>query len=37
MSGPEEFEPLVLVAMVAWALAAWFALFVLRLIFKPAG
>jgi hypothetical protein len=37
VSGPEEFEPLVLVAMVAWALAAWFALFVLRLIFKPAG
>lgn len=37
ISGPEEFEPIVLVAMVAWGLAAWFALFVLRLIFRPAG
>jgi hypothetical protein len=35
--GPEEFEPIVLVAMVAWAIAAWFVLFVLRLIFRPAG
>jgi hypothetical protein len=35
--GPEEFEPIVLVAMVAWALAAWFVLFVLRLVFRPAG
>ena len=30
-------EPIVLVAMVAWALAAWFVLFVLRLVFRPAG
>jgi hypothetical protein len=37
VSGPEEFEPIVLVAMVAWALAAWFALFLLRLIFRPVG
>jgi hypothetical protein len=37
VTGPEEFEPIVLVAMVGWALAAWFALFVLRLIFRPAG
>ena len=37
VSGPEEFEPIVLVAMVAWALVAWFFLFVLRLIFRPAG
>jgi hypothetical protein len=37
VSGPEEFEPIVLVAMVAWGLAAWFTLFVLRLIFRPAG
>jgi hypothetical protein len=37
VTGPEEFEPVVLVAMVAWAVAAVFALFVLRLIFRPAG
>lgn len=37
LSGPEEFEPLVLVAMFFWAIASWFALFVLRLIFRPAG
>lgn len=37
LTGPEEFEPLVLVAMLFWGLAAWFGLFVLRLIFKPAG
>ena len=37
ISGPEEFEPMVVVAMLFWAVAAWFALFVLRLIFRPAG
>ena len=37
ISGPDEFEPLVLVAMVFWGVAAWFSLFVLRLIFRPAG
>lgn len=37
VSGPEEFEPLVLVAMLFWGLAAWFSLFVLRLIFRPVG
>lgn len=37
IEGPEAFEPLVLVAMLFWALAAWFSLFVLRLIFRPAG
>lgn len=37
VSGPEEFEPLVLVAMLFWGIAAWFSLFVLRLIFRPAG
>lgn len=37
LSGPEEFEPTVVVAMLFWGLAAWFSLFVLRLIFKPAG
>lgn len=37
VSGPEEFEPVVLVAMVLWGLAAVFVLFVLRLIFRPAG
>jgi hypothetical protein len=35
--GPEEFEPLVIAAMIFWGLVAWFSLFVLRLIFKPAG
>lgn len=37
ISGPEEFEPSVLVAMLFWAVAAMFVLFVLRLIFRPAG
>lgn len=37
VSGPDEFEPVVLIAMVAWGLAAMFALFVLRLIFRPMG
>jgi len=37
ISGPEEFEPLVIAAMVFWGLVAWFGLFVLRLIFRPAG
>ena len=37
ISGPEEFEPIVLVAMLFWALVAWFSLFVLRLIFRPGG
>ena len=37
ISGPEEFEPIVIAAMLFWAVAAWFSLFVLRLIFRPAG
>jgi hypothetical protein len=37
VSGPEEFEPMVIVAMIFWGLTAWFSLFVLRLIFRPAG
>jgi len=37
VTGPEEFEPLVLAAMLFWGLVAWFSLFVLRLIFRPAG
>jgi len=37
ISGPEEFEPLVPVAMLFWGVTAWFSLFVLRLIFRPAG
>ncbi|RKY16571.1 MAG: hypothetical protein DRQ55_17710 [Planctomycetota bacterium] len=37
VSGPEEFEPLVPVAMLFWGVAAWFSLFVLRLIFRPAS
>ena len=37
ISGPEEFEPGVIAAMILWGLIAWFALFVLRLIFRPAG
>ena len=37
VTGPEEFEPMVIVAMVFWAIAAWFVLFVLRMIFRPAG
>ncbi len=35
ISGPKEFEPVVLAAMLLWGLAAWFSLFVLRLIFRP--
>jgi hypothetical protein len=35
VTGPEEFEPMVLVAMIAWAVAAMFTLFVLRLIVRP--
>jgi hypothetical protein len=34
---PTEFEPAVVVAMVGWAIIAAFILFVLRLIFRPAG
>jgi hypothetical protein len=37
VKGPEAFEPIVLLAMVAWALLAMFVLFVLRLVFRPAG
>jgi len=37
ITGPEAFEPMVLVAMLFWGLVAWFVLFVLRLIFRPAG
>ncbi len=37
ISGPEEFEPGVILAMLFWGLVAWFSLFVLRLIFRPAG
>jgi hypothetical protein len=37
VSGPQAFEPIVIVAMVFWALLAGFAMFVLRLIFRPAG
>ena len=37
VQGPEQFEPLVIVAMIFWAVTAMFALFVLRLIFRPAG
>ena len=37
INGPEEFEPMVIVAMVFWGIAAWFSLFVLRLIFRPAA
>ena len=37
ISGPEDFEPNVLVAMLFWGVTAWFALFVLRLIFRPGG
>lgn len=37
IAGPEEFEPVVIAAMLFWAIAAWFTLFVLRLIFRPAG
>lgn len=37
VTGPEEFEPVVLIAMLFWGVAAAFVLFVLRLIFRPAG
>jgi hypothetical protein len=37
LSGPEEFEPGIIAAMLLWGLIAWFTLFVLRLIFRPAG
>ena len=37
VAGPEAFEPLVLIAMLFWGVAAMFVLFVLRLIFRPAG
>ena len=37
ISGPEDFEPSVLVAMLFWGVTAWFALFVLRQIFRPGG
>jgi hypothetical protein len=37
VEGPEAFEPIVLLTMVAWALLAMFVLFVLRLVFRPAG
>ncbi len=37
ISGPEEFEPNVIAAMLFWGLAAWFTLFVLRLILRPGG
>ena len=37
ISGPEEFEPMVIAAMLFWGVTAWFGLFVLRLMFRPAG
>lgn len=37
ISGPAEFEPIVIVAMFALAVVAMFVFFVLRLIFRPAG
>jgi len=37
ITGPEEFEPMVIAAMLFWGVAAWFSLFVLRLIIRPAG
>jgi hypothetical protein len=37
VTGPEEFEPGVIAAMLFWGLVAWFSLFVLRLIFRPVG
>lgn len=37
VSGPEEFEPVVLVAMLFWAVVAMFGLFVMKLIFRPVG
>jgi hypothetical protein len=35
VTGPAEFEPLVLVAMIFWVVVAMFALFVMKLIFRP--
>jgi hypothetical protein len=35
VSGPKDFEPLVIGAMVFWGLAASFVIFVLRLILRP--
>jgi hypothetical protein len=37
ITGPEEFEPLILVAMLFWGVVAWFGLFVLKLLLRPAG
>jgi hypothetical protein len=37
VTGPEEFEPLVIVTMIFWVVFTMFALFVLRLIFRPVG
>ena len=37
VSGPDEFEPNVLLAMLFWGIAAMFVLCVLRLSFRPAG
>lgn len=34
---PDAFEPLVVIAMVGWAIIAMFGLFVLRLIIRPVG
>jgi hypothetical protein len=36
-AGPQEFEPVILLAMLLWAGIAVFVLFVLRLIFRPLG
>jgi hypothetical protein len=37
VTGPESFEPMIVVAMIFWGVVASFAIFVLRLIFRPAG
>ena len=37
VTGPEEFEPMIVVSMVFWVVVTMFALFVLKLIFRPAG
>ena len=37
VTGPQEFEPLILVAMIFWVVVTMFAMFVLRLIFRPTG
>lgn len=37
VTGPDAFEPIVLVAMVFWVIVTMFAMFVLRLIFRPGG